>query len=65
MRACERELDCSPATQSIRLVDVFLLGPAMFWLGAKQRGPVGAFVAAAGLATVAFNGSRYLRARRR
>ncbi len=65
-RSCERELDCSAPTQVIRLVDVFLLGPAMVWvgLGARKAPVVGAFVAAAGVATIAFNGSRYLAARR-
>ncbi len=65
--SCERELDCSAPTQAIRLVDVFLLGPAMVWvgLGARKAPVVGTFVFAAGLATIAFNGSRYLAARRR
>lgn len=64
-RPCESELDCSPPTQAIRLVDVFLLGPAMVAIGVRSGTPAGAFVGIAGLCTIAFNGHRYIRARRR
>ncbi len=64
-RACEREIDCSPQLQAIRAVDVVLLGPAMIVIGSKQPGPLGMFVSAAGVATIAFNADRFFRARRR
>ena len=65
MAECDDELDCSAPTQVIRLVDVFFLGPAMIWLGTRQRNAVGAFVTFAGLATIAFNGERFVRASKR
>ncbi len=65
MNDCRKQLDCSPRTQAVRLLDVFALGPAMFVLGRRTPGALGAFVSVAGLTTVAFNGARFLRARRR
>lgn len=50
-------------TQPIRLVDVFLLGPFMVWVGARATGiPVVArlVLIAAGAATVVFNGLNWL-----
>ena len=53
-------------SQPIRLVDVFLLGPFMVWVGARARGiPMAARLAliAAGAATVVFNGLNWLQVR--
>lgn len=46
--------------QAVRLVDVVLLGPAMVNIGNRVRGPIGAFVAVAGIATIIFNGITFL-----
>ena len=62
MAECDDDLDCSMPTQTIRVVDVFLLGPAMVYVGVKQRGALGAFVALAGISTIVFNGDRLVRA---
>ena len=64
-RDCRTELDCSAPTQAIRIIDVFALGPAMIWMGRRQGGMVGVFVATAGVLTIGFNGARLLEARRR
>ena len=55
-----------PKSQTIRLVDVFVLGPFMVWAGlrAMPRG-TGAVMAAAGVATIIFNGRNYLEIRAR
>ena len=65
MPDCRTELDCSAPTQAIRVIDVFVLGPAMVWLGRRHGGTIGAFVATAGVLTIGFNGSRLLEARKR
>ena len=39
---------------------MFVLGPAMVNIGSRIRGPVGAFVAFAGVATIIFNGVTFL-----
>jgi len=49
--------------QTIRLIDVFLLGPFMIWAGARATGLPGwanAGLVLTGLATIAYNGSNYL-----
>lgn len=50
-------------TQGIRLVDVFLLGPAMIWIGAthKEQPFAGMLLALSGIATIVYNGENYLR----
>jgi hypothetical protein len=55
-----------PSAQPIRLVDVFLLGPAMIWFGVKSKDmPVWArvFLGVSGAATMAFNGYNYIAVR--
>lgn len=51
-------------TQTIRLVDVFLLGPFMIWFGAKADMPEWArwTMIAAGAGTILYNGTNYIRA---
>jgi hypothetical protein len=53
-------------TQTIRLLDVFFIGPLMMWGGAtlaKQHPVRGAALALLGAATVAYNGKNYLQVR--
>jgi hypothetical protein len=53
-----------PKAQNVRLVDVFLIGPLMFWAGWKlsRNYPVrGRFLTVSGAATVAYNGYNYYR----
>ena len=60
--------ECDVKGQNIRLVDVFVLGPFMVWVGAKAEGiPAWAkyTMVASGVATIAFNGVNYLRLRSR
>ena len=52
---CDSEL-----FQAVRIVDVFILGPAMVNIGNRIGGPVGGFVAIAGIATIIFNGITFL-----
>ena len=51
-------------TQTIRLVDVFVLGPVMVWLS-TQKGPLPTwartFLLVPGVATVGYNARNYLR----
>ena len=51
--------------QAIRLFDVFLLGPWLIWLGARERGQLSdlerAALVAVGSGTIVFNGRNYLR----
>lgn len=58
--------DTSVQVQVIRLVDVFLLGPTMLTFAAtsRDRAPLvaRAFLGAAGLATIVFNGANLYRA---
>ena len=55
--------------QAIRLFDVFLLGPWVIWLGARERGQLSelerAALVAVGSGTIVFNGRNYLRNARR
>ncbi len=56
-----------PSAQPIRIVDVFLLGPAMIWFGvAAKEMPVWAriFMGVSGAATIAFNGYNYVAVQR-
>ncbi len=48
-------------TQAVRLVDVFALGPLMVYVG--RTGVRSPLLAAAGAATMAYNGRNYLRGR--
>ena len=53
-------------TQTVRLIDVFALGPFMILMAAKARGlsPVEqALLGFSGLATIVYNGANYLQAR--
>jgi len=52
-------------SQETRLWDVFILGPFMVWAATRLNAPDGAklFLAGAGVATIAYNGSNYLRNR--
>jgi len=52
--------------QAIRLIDVFLLGPAMIWAGwllRRRNKPLGAFMAGSGALTSLYNWHNYQRAR--
>lgn len=54
-------------SQSVRLVDVFVLGPFMLWAGSQTRGlPEWARAAllVGGLATVLYNAQNYLEVER-
>lgn len=50
--------------QTIRLVDVFLIGPAMMYVAATASGipePLRWFLAFSGIMTVIYNGNNYLK----
>lgn len=50
--------------QTIRLIDVFLIGPAMMYVAATAQGIPGTlrwFLAFTGLMTVVYNGHNYLK----
>lgn len=54
--------------QSVRLADVFFIGPLMFWAGVKlsrEHAALGPVLAALGVGTVLYNGRNYLRIRTR
>ena len=51
--------------QAVRIIDVFLLGPAMVNIGNRIRGPIGGLLALAGVATIIFNGLTFLDIERR
>lgn len=46
-------------SQAVRLVDVFLLGPYLWWLGGKQKGPHRDLVRAIAIATIVYNGRNW------
>ena len=46
--------------QAVRVVDVFVLGPAMIKTGDKVGGRLGMFLVLAGVATIVFNGLTFL-----
>ena len=57
-------IDTQGKTQTIRLADVFLIGPLMIWGGAElaDRYPVrGHVLALFGIATIGYNARNYLR----
>ena len=51
MNVCDTDI-----FQAVRVIDVFILGPAMIKGGAKIGGTLGNFLVIAGLATIVFNG---------
>ncbi len=51
--------------QAVRIIDVFILGPAMINIGNKTGGNLGYFVAFSGLATIVFNGITFLNVEQR
>lgn len=54
--------------QTIRLLDVFAIGPAMVFIGAKAKNvhpAIRGFVAFSGVATIIYNGQNYLEQKRR
>lgn len=58
--------ECDVKGQAVRLVDVFVLGPFMMWVGIRARGipdPARAIMIMSGASTVVFNGANYLRLR--
>ena len=59
-------MDCDSTTfQAIRIVDVFVLGPAMVQVGRRIGGNIGGFIVLAGVATIIFNGLTFLNIERR
>jgi hypothetical protein len=47
-------------SQAVRLVDVFLLGPAMIYIGTQQKNPTFRwFLIATGAATIGYNWRNY------
>jgi len=57
----EREIKA----QSIRLFDVFVLGPAMMYAGWELRKkPIGTFLAVSGVLTTAYNWDNYQRVKK-
>jgi len=65
MADCTQHLSCDSKVQAIRVVDVFLLGPAMMLVGAEHGGMVGNFVTLSGAGTIVFNLVRLLTANHR
>ncbi len=51
----------TPKGQAVRLVDVFALGPGMVYVA--QQGRPSPVLAAAGAATITYNGRNYMRER--
>ena len=51
--------------QTVRVLDVVLIGPAMMVGGAKVGGPLGAFLVLTGVTTVVYNARNYRRIARR
>jgi len=54
--------------QTVRLLDVFVIGPVMIWAGWKlteQYPARGQFLAVSGAATIFYNGYNYLQVERR
>ena len=59
-----RTSDERALVQAVRLADVFALGPAMVYVAYKARGvpaPLRWFLGLSGVATILWNGDRYLR----
>jgi len=63
--ACEEQVDCRRETQAIRLIDIFLLGPAMVLVGLRHKSLIGMFVAGSGVACSVWNAYRFLQANAR
>ena len=55
------ELNDVAKTQSVRLLDVVLIGPLMIWGGSKAGGAGGALLAVFGVTTILYNANNYLR----
>lgn len=58
--------ECDVKGQTVRLVDVFALGPFMVWFGVKAEGVpkwARATMVAGGVSTIAFNAYNFLRLR--
>jgi len=55
------------ATQKVRLVDVFILGPFMVWSGLRKQCKFSSlaklFMVGSGIATIIFNGNNYIKIR--
>ena len=47
-------------TQTIRLIDVFLIGPYLVWVAKRERGVHRLLLATIGVATIAYNGANWL-----
>lgn len=47
-------------TQTIRLVDVFLIGPYLIWLAGRERGIHRTLLTGLGVATIVYNGRNWL-----
>lgn len=58
------EQDERTLTQGVRLIDVFLLGPTMMYVGIQKKDWIHQFLFLSGLATIVFNGVRYIKGRR-
>ena len=48
-------------SQTVRLLDVFFIGPYMIWAGGKLKGPHRELMRALGVATIVYNGVNWLR----
>lgn len=54
-------MDCdSDLFQAVRIIDVFVLGPAMIRAGNRLGGNAGSFIMIAGVATIIFNALTFL-----
>jgi len=52
-------------TQTVRLIDVFVLGPFMMWAGTQlENDTAKAAMVFAGIATMSYNWANYLEARK-
>lgn len=47
-------------TQAIRLLDVFVIGPYLIWLGGRERGIHHPLLVGLGLATMIYNGVNWM-----
>lgn len=55
-------IECPMKTQTVRLLDVFFIGPYMIWSSGKLKGPHRELMRALGVATIVYNGVNWLRA---
>lgn len=58
------QLSLVQKTQTIRLLDVFAIGPLMIYGGVRSGGALGLTLALTGAATIVFNGGNYLAVQR-